>query len=251
MEKAKGYQYNKIDQEYIINIFEQHSISNEIPNLINSLPEIICKDHSRGYKSCLDLTKHINEYIIQHKSDIEFDIITLSKSLFAYIRNNLPLKWREFCSNNDRIDSKIYIKSERENDNMICIFYPLRPDLYTQIINSNQNLHINDYNNPIVWGKSYSKSSGNNIYEEGKGKRNNEEKEKGTYKGNVWNVKGQEEMHNYNPQYISEKGKGKYKGQYKGKNIWNVKGQDEMYNCNPQYVPEKGYYDGKGKQSWK
>ena len=54
-------------------------------------------------------------------------------------------------------------------------------------------------------------------------------------------------MHNYNPQYISEKGKGKYKG----KDVWNVKGQ-EMYNYIPQYIPErnyeKGYYMGKGKQ---
>jgi len=249
MEKAKGYQPNKINQEYLTNILEKHDIPNEIPNLINSLPDTICKSHSSGCKSYLNLTEQVNKYIAQHKSEIDSDIITLCKSLFAYIRNNLPLKWRDFCINNNRIDSKLYIKSERDNDNMICIFYPLRPDLYTQIINSNQNVQINDYNNPMFWGKSYGKGSGYNIYEEGKGKRNNEEKGKGTYKGKVWNVKGQE-MHNYNPQYISEKGKGKYKG----KDVWNVKGQ-EMYNYIPQYIPErnpernyeKGYYTGKGK----
>jgi hypothetical protein len=246
MEKATGYQYNKINQEYLINIFEQHNIPTEIPDLINSLPDIICKDHSSGYKSYLNLTEQINKYIIQHKLDIESDMIILCKSLFAYIRNNLPLKWRDFCSNNSRIDSKIYIKSERENDNMICIFYPLRPDLYTQIINSNQNVQGNDYNNSMFWGKSYGKSSGNNIYEEGKGINEEKGKGKGKYKGNVWNVERQEETHDYNPQYISEKGKGKYKG----KNLWNTKGQ-EMHNYNPQYISEKGCYSGKGKQLWK
>jgi len=96
----------------------------------------------------------------------------------------------------------------------------------------------------MFWGKSHGKSSGNNIYEDGKGIT--EEKGKGKYKGNVWNVKGQEETHDYNPQYISEKGKGKYKG----KNVWNTKGQ-EMHNYNPQYISEKGCYSGKGKQLWK